>query len=56
MQPVERVLVDGDKVARGVRLADGREIAARYVLSNATHHTTFTSLVPQAGRRRVWHR
>ena len=56
LQPVEKVLVDGDRVARGVRLVGGKEISARYVLSNATHHTTFTSLVPQAGGSQTWRR
>ncbi len=49
-QPVERILLDADNRACGVKLADGQELSARYVLSNATHEVTFKSLVPQACR------
>jgi len=45
--PVASILVDGDKRARGVKLEDGTEIEARYVLSNATHEVTFKKLVSQ---------
>ncbi|KHJ92459.1 hypothetical protein OESDEN_07653 [Oesophagostomum dentatum] len=43
-QEVEEVLVD-DGIAKGVRLADGREIHAATILSNATPKVTFQDLI-----------
>ncbi|HEV2685721.1 MAG TPA: NAD(P)/FAD-dependent oxidoreductase [Actinomycetota bacterium] len=43
--PVSSVLVDGERVT-GIEMADGREIAAPLVLSNADPKRTFLSLVP----------
>ena len=45
--PVERILVDGGRAA-GVALADGTELRAARVLSNADPKTTFLRLVDQA--------
>ncbi|XP_029030879.1 pyridine nucleotide-disulfide oxidoreductase domain-containing protein 2 [Betta splendens] len=45
---VKQVLVDSDRVAKGVVLNDGTEIHSRVVLSNATPHVTYKHLVPQA--------
>jgi phytoene dehydrogenase-like protein len=42
---VERVLVDGDMRARGVRLADGQEIRAGLVISNADPKRTYLGLL-----------
>ncbi|MFQ5471816.1 MAG: phytoene desaturase family protein, partial [Dehalococcoidia bacterium] len=42
--PVERILVDGGK-ARGVRMADGEEITAPVVVSNADLKRTFLDMV-----------
>ena len=44
------VVLEGDGPKRravGVRLADGRHIRARSVISNATHWDTFDNLLPQ---------
>ncbi|UMM30411.1 hypothetical protein L5515_012306 [Caenorhabditis briggsae] len=43
-QEVDEVLLDGN-VAKGVRLANGREIHSKIVMSNATPHVTFNNLV-----------
>jgi len=43
-QPIARVIVEGDK-AVGVRLANGDEVRARIVISNADPKRTFLSLV-----------
>ena len=48
--PVERILVD-KRVAKGVRLAGGEEIAADVVVSNADYATTYLKLVDKAQRR-----
>lgn len=45
--PVAQVIVEGGE-ARGVALADGTELRARAVLSNADPKTTFLRLVPSA--------
>ncbi len=45
--PVERILVDGGRAA-GVALADGTELRAARVLSNADPKTTFLRLVDEA--------
>ena len=45
--PVERILVDGGRAA-GVALADGNELRAARVLSNADPKTTFLRLVDEA--------
>lgn len=42
--PVEKILLDGGR-ATGVRLADGSEIRARYVISNADPEVTFGRLI-----------
>ena len=47
LQPVSQILLDRNKQARGVKLTNGQEISARYVLSNATHEVTFKNLVTQ---------
>lgn len=44
--PVSQIIFDG-KTARGVRLADGRELFAPLVISNAGWAVTWGSLVPQ---------
>ncbi len=41
---VERILLDGKRVT-GVRLADGTEISARHVVSNADPETTFGKMI-----------
>ncbi|MCB9445560.1 MAG: NAD(P)/FAD-dependent oxidoreductase, partial [Ardenticatenaceae bacterium] len=41
---VERILLDGQRV-RGVRLADGTEISARHVVSNADPAATFDKMI-----------
>jgi phytoene dehydrogenase-like protein len=56
---VDRILIEGDK-AIGVRLADGREVRADIVVSNADPGVTWGRLVPreQVGwllRRRIEH-
>ena len=43
---VERILVEGGR-AIGVRMSDGRELRARYVVSDAGVQTTFRHLVPE---------
>ena len=45
-QQVEEILTGhiGGRV-KGVRLADGSEIHAPIVISNATHHVTFKNLI-----------
>ena len=48
---VSAVLVEGGR-AHGVRLADGAEVAADVVVSNADAATTYAQLVPPAARRR----
>lgn len=48
--PVERILVE-KRVAKGVRLASGEEIAAEVVVSNADYATTYLKLVDKAHRR-----
>ena len=48
--PVERILVD-KRVAKGVRLKGGEEIAADVVVSNADYATTYLKLVDKAQRR-----
>jgi phytoene dehydrogenase-like protein len=42
--PVESILLTGRR-ATGVRLADGREVRARWVVSNADPHVTFHKLI-----------
>ncbi len=53
---VERILVEGGR-AIGVRLADGTEVRARHVISNADPHATYGLLpqdvVPSSVRRRL---
>lgn len=45
---VQQILLDDDDQATGVRLADGAEISARAILSNASpHHTLFNLVGPQ---------
>ncbi|KAJ1522832.1 hypothetical protein ONE63_001983 [Megalurothrips usitatus] len=46
-QTVEQILLDNDGKATGVLTADGREIKASLVLSNATAKVTFLDLLPQ---------
>lgn len=46
IQDVESILLDGSGRACGVRTTDGREVAAKLVLSNATPHVTFFKLLP----------
>ena len=48
--PVERILVE-KRVAKGVRLASGEEIAADVVVSNADYATTYLKRVDKAHRR-----
>jgi hypothetical protein len=43
---VERILVEGGR-AIGVRMSDGRELRARYVVSDAGVHATFQQLLPE---------
>lgn len=43
---VERILVDGER-ARGVRLADARELSAQTIVSNADPKRTFLKLVAE---------
>lgn len=50
--PVETLLVEGGAVT-GVRMADGREIRAARVVSNAGVMTTFERLVPAEERERL---
>lgn len=50
---VDRILLSKDKVAKGVRLADGQEITAPVVVSNISALTTYKNLV---GRDNLpWH-
>jgi all-trans-retinol 13,14-reductase len=49
---VERILVEGRKVL-GVRLADGTEIRAKRVVSNADPHATYSLMEPEHLPRRV---
>ncbi|MEQ1567211.1 MAG: NAD(P)/FAD-dependent oxidoreductase [Myxococcota bacterium] len=49
---VDRILVEGGR-ALGVRLADGTEIRARRVVSNADPHATFSCVAPEHLPRRV---
>ena len=42
--PVEKILLDGKRVT-GVRLADGEEITAKYVISNADPEVTFGKMI-----------
>lgn len=53
---VEEVLVSAEGAARGVRLADGRSLGARWVVSNADFKTTFLSLVPAGAVPGPWRR
>lgn len=48
--PVERILVE-KRVAKGVRLGNGEEIAADVVVSNADYATTYLKLVDKTQRR-----
>jgi len=50
-QEVERIIVQGG-VAKGVRFADGREIAADIVVSNADSAWTYRHLVAPESRKR----
>jgi phytoene desaturase len=50
-QEVEQILLDGRR-ARGVRMKDGREIAADIVVSNADSAFTYRHLVPASARKR----
>jgi phytoene desaturase len=50
-QEVEQILLDG-KRARGVRMKDGRELAADIVVSNADSAFTYRHLVPASARKR----
>ncbi|CAB3406039.1 unnamed protein product [Caenorhabditis bovis] len=45
-QEVDEILIEHG-VAKGVRLANGQELHAKCVLSNATPHVTFNQLVPK---------
>ncbi|MCA9618384.1 MAG: phytoene desaturase, partial [Myxococcales bacterium] len=49
--PVEEIEVDAQGRATGVRLADGRHLAASHVVSNADPSTTYTKLVAPEHRR-----
>jgi phytoene dehydrogenase-like protein len=42
--PIDRLLLEGRRVV-GVRLADGREVRAKHVVSNADPHATFAKLI-----------
>lgn len=44
LQEIEKIIVDGD-VAKGVKLANGSEVHADVVLSNATPKVTFIDLI-----------
>jgi phytoene desaturase len=50
-QEVDQILLEG-KRARGVRMKDGRELAADIVVSNADSAFTYRHLVPAAARKR----
>lgn len=50
--PVQELLVEGGRTI-GVRMADGRELRAPIVVSNAGAHGTFERLVPPAERERL---
>ncbi|CAD6194158.1 unnamed protein product [Caenorhabditis auriculariae] len=45
-QNVEEILLDGG-VAKGVRLANGKELHSKVVLANTTPHVTFKDLLPE---------
>jgi all-trans-retinol 13,14-reductase len=47
LTPVDRILVE-DRVARGVRLADGTTVHAEVVISNADHRRTVLELVERS--------
>lgn len=49
---VEEILVEGDR-AMGVRMADGRQVRAAAVVSNAGVHTTYGQLLPDAVAQRI---
>ena len=48
--PVERILVE-NRIAKGVSLSSGEEIAADVVVSNADYGTTYLKLIDKAHRR-----
>ncbi|MCB9677657.1 MAG: phytoene desaturase [Alphaproteobacteria bacterium] len=48
---VDRILVNDQRAARGVRLADGETLEADLVVSNADYATTYTKLVDREHRR-----
>ena len=47
IQPVAKILVGSGNAITGVLLADGSEVRAAAVLSNATPKTTFLDLLPK---------
>jgi phytoene dehydrogenase-like protein len=45
---VSEILIDRSQSAIGVRMMDGREIRAKYVISDAGAHNTFAKLLPNS--------
>jgi len=45
--PVKRILIEGDKIKKavGVELANGQQLRAKYIISNADPHKTFFEMV-----------
>jgi all-trans-retinol 13,14-reductase len=50
---VAEILLDASNRARGVRMADGREIQADLVISDAGAHNTFSRLLPPSSTARL---
>lgn len=45
---VAKILLDRNQTAMGVRMADGREIHARHIISDAGAYNTFARLLPES--------